>query len=309
MNGVFNIYKEQGFTSHDVVAVMRGILHERKLGHTGTLDPMATGVLPVCAGRATKLCDLFSDRSKRYRAALLLGRSTDTEDVTGTTTGSDEAWRGLVDSEVTEAVLSFVGEYDQIPPMYSAKKTGGKKLYEYARAGVEIERNPAHLTIYSIDDITVELPRVYFTVSCSKGTYIRSLCRDIAQRLGCCGCMESLERERVGLFFKEKAVTLDELKRLNDEDRLGEAMISIDELFAGMPYAVVSPEYDRYTYNGNKLIRSWVGDVKSDAEDAFGWSDVFRDCLAIRAHSGELIGIYRVSVDELVPEKLFFERG
>ena len=177
MDGIINIYKEKGFTSHDVVAKLRGILRQKKIGHTGTLDPDAVGVLPVCLGKATKLCDMITDKSKTYEAVLLLGVTTDTQDITGTVLDS-KAVDGT-SGEIEQTVLSFVGEYKQIPPMYSALKVNGKKLYELARAGVEIERKARTVTIDSVEIQKIELPRVYIKVDCSKGTYIRTLCHDI----------------------------------------------------------------------------------------------------------------------------------
>ena len=177
LDGFLNVYKEQGYTSFDVVAKLRGILKQKKIGHTGTLDPMAEGVLLVCLGQATKLSEMLIDKDKTYRCVMLLGKTTDTEDVTGkvlteTADIPDEA-------SVIEAVNSFIGTYGQIPPMYSAIKVNGKKLYEYPRQGIEIERSPREVTIFEVKIENVSLPRVAFTIHCSKGTYIRSLCRDI----------------------------------------------------------------------------------------------------------------------------------
>ena len=182
-NGIINIYKEKGFTSHDVVAKMRGILRQKKIGHTGTLDPDATGVLPVCLGSATKLCDMLTDRDKEYEAVMQLGISTDTQDLSGEVL--EECPVTVTEEEVRNAILSFIGDYDQIPPMYSALKVNGKKLYELARAGKEVERQPRAVTIYDITILDMKLPEVTFRVSCSKGTYIRTLCYDIGVKCGC----------------------------------------------------------------------------------------------------------------------------
>ena len=172
INGVINIYKERGFTSHDVVAKLRGILKQKKIGHTGTLDPDAEGVLPVCLGKGTRLCDMLTDHSKVYEAVLLLGQSTDTQDVSGTVL--QEAPVDVSEEEVREAIMSFVGPYDQIPPMYSALKVNGQKLCDLARAGKEVERKARPVEIYEIQIEEIHLPRVRMTVSCSKGTYIRT---------------------------------------------------------------------------------------------------------------------------------------
>ena len=173
IHGIINIYKEKGYTSHDVVAKMRGIIRQKKIGHTGTLDPDAQGVLPVCLGNATKLCDMLTDKDKTYRAVLLLGKKTDTQDITGQVL---EEQKVLAEEEqVREAVMAFVGEYDQVPPMYSALKVNGRKLYELAREGIEIERKARRVTIHDIRIEKIQLPRVEMTVACSKGTPRRTL--------------------------------------------------------------------------------------------------------------------------------------
>ena len=181
MDGVLNIYKEQGYTSHDVVAKLRGILKQKRIGHTGTLDPMAEGVLPVCIGNATRLCDMFTDAGKEYEAVLRLGETTDTQDVSGTvlTKADPEYLAALTEENVRACMESFIGEYDQLPPMYSAIEVGGKKLYELAREGREIERKTRRVEIHKLTILSMELPRVRFLVNCSKGTYIRTLCNDI----------------------------------------------------------------------------------------------------------------------------------
>lgn len=224
MDGVINIYKEAGWTSFDVVAKMRGILKIKKIGHTGTLDPAAEGVLPVCVGKGTKKVESFMEDDKVYRAVMLLGVTTDSQDMTGEIL----AWKEVNadESEVREAIMSFVGGYDQLPPMYSAKKVGGKKLVDLARKGVEVERKPRFVNIMGIEIESIQLPRVTMTVTCSKGTYIRTLCHDIGQKLGCGGAMESLLRTRVGRFRLEDAVKLGDLQKLADEDRLEEVVIT-----------------------------------------------------------------------------------
>ena len=187
INGILNIYKEKGYTSHDVVARLRRIAGQKKIGHTGTLDPDAEGVLPVCLGRATKVCDMLTDRDKTYEAVLLLGRTTDTQDISGTVL-SECSTEDLEPEKVEECILGFAGEYDQIPPMYSALKVNGRKLYELAREGKTVERKSRRVVIRSIRILEMELPRVRMEVTCSKGTYIRTLCQDIGERLGTGGC-------------------------------------------------------------------------------------------------------------------------
>lgn len=258
-DGMINVYKEPGFTSHDVVAKLRGILHQKKIGHTGTLDPDAVGVLPVCLGKGTKLCDMITDHDKTYAAEFKLGVTTDTQDISGTvlkerpvTAGSDE---------VTAAVLSFVGEYFQVPPMYSAVKIGGKKLYEIARAGKEIERPARPVIIYAIRDISVSLPLVKMTVTCSKGTYIRTLCHDIGEKLGCGACMTKLMRSAVGSFDISGAKTLAEIEAAVQQqpEDIGGLLIPVEKMLEGIPkLRTNSPEADKLLKNGNILRKQQV---------------------------------------------------
>lgn len=210
ISGIINVYKEKGYTSHDVVAKLRGIFGQKKIGHTGTLDPDAEGVLPVCLGKATRVCDLLAEKDKVYEAVLRLGISTDTQDMGGQVQKEQEVF--CTEDEVREAVCGFVGSYQQIPPMYSALKVNGRKLCDLARAGVEIERKPREVTVFSIQIEEIALPRVRMQVHCSKGTYIRTLCHDIGQALGCGGCMESLLRTRVAMFGLQDAYRLSEIE-------------------------------------------------------------------------------------------------
>ena len=198
IHGVLNVYKEAGFTSHDVVAKLRGILKQKKIGHTGTLDPDAVGVLPVCLGKGTRLCDMLTDETKTYETVLLLGKSTDTQDISGTVIV--EAQPETEEEKIRACIAGFEGEYMQIPPMYSALKVNGKKLYELAREGIQVERKPRRVQFHRIRILELAPPRVKMEVTCSKGTYIRTLCHDIGETLGCHGCMEHLTRTRVGRF-------------------------------------------------------------------------------------------------------------
>lgn len=227
IHGIINVYKEKGFTSHDVVAKLRGIVGQKKIGHTGTLDPDATGVLPVCLGKATKLCDLLTDKNKTYEAVLLLGKTTDTQDITGEVL-EEKSTEALTEEKVREAIEGFIGDYEQIPPMYSALKVNGKKLYELAREGKVIERKARPVKILDIQILEIDLPKVRMEVSCSKGTYIRTLCHDIGEKLGCGGCMESLIRTRVSTFRIEDAKTLDEIETLKQEGKLAELLVPIE---------------------------------------------------------------------------------
>lgn len=254
LNGIINIRKEAGYTSHDVVAKMRGICGQRKIGHTGTLDPAAEGVLPVCLGSATRLCELLTQKDKEYAAELLLGITTDTEDMTGQVLERREVLAS--EEEVRRAVLSFQGEYLQVPPMYSALKVDGKRLYELARAGREVERAPRPVTIHQIEIMEMELPVVKLKVVCSKGTYIRTLCADIGKALGCGGTMKSLLRTRSGSFGLEEAITLSQLERLRDEGRMTEALLPVDSVFSKCPALHVTEEFQKLLDNGNAFYEN-----------------------------------------------------
>lgn len=254
MNGIINVRKEKGFTSFDVVAKLRGILKMKKIGHTGTLDPDAEGVLPVCLGKATKVCELLTDKDKEYRAVMLLGKVTDTQDITGTVLAEQEV--NVSAEEVEQCIMEFVGEYNQIPPMYSALKVNGRKLCDLAREGIEVERKPRLVYIYDIIIEETELPRVTMRVHCSKGTYIRTLCQDIGEKLGCGACMESLVRTRVADFKLEDAKTLGEIEELVSEQKIESILYPIDSVFMNLPEAVIRKEYNSLLYNGNKLSES-----------------------------------------------------
>ncbi|MBM6684271.1 tRNA pseudouridine(55) synthase TruB [Faecalicatena contorta] len=252
LDGIFNVYKEKGYTSHDVVARLRGIAGQKKVGHTGTLDPDAEGVLPVCLGKATKVCDVLTDKSKTYQAVLLLGRRTDTQDISGACLEERDT-SGLAKETVRRAVESFLGDYMQTPPMYSALKVDGKKLYELAREGKTVERKARKVQIHRIEIRKVDLPRVWIEVECSKGTYIRTLCDDIGELLGVGGCMEELLRTRVGHFRIEDSVRLSELERYREEGTLEEHLIPVDSVFADCPRLDVPERLEPLLYNGNPL--------------------------------------------------------
>ena len=251
-NGIINVHKEAGFTSHDVVAKLRGILKQKKIGHTGTLDPNATGVLPVCLGNGTKLCDMLTDKSKEYETVMLLGIATDTEDISGTVI--DETEVNVTDKQVKEVIESFLGEYSQIPPMYSALKVNGQKLCDLARKGVVIERTPRPVVIHEIEILEMQLPRVKMRIHCSKGTYIRSLCRDVGDKLGCGACMEELKRTRVGIFETDNSYTLKQIEKLVNEGRIEEIITGTEYLF-DYPKLVLCEQDDYLVKNGN-MFRS-----------------------------------------------------
>ena len=257
INGILNISKEAGYTSFDVVAVVRGVYRQKKCGHTGTLDPAATGVLPVALGKATKVCSMITDWDKEYIAELLLGSTTDTLDTTGKRTGGDESKAlSLTEDEIRNAVSSFEGEISQIPPMYSALKVDGRRLYDIARSGGEVERKPRKVFIRRIEVLGISLPVVSFKVLCSKGTYIRTLCDDIGMVLGCGGCMQSLVRSKVGPFELDTAVTLGEIKAIREkgnEKSLLELLKPIDSVFLHLPKMTVTESSEKLLANGNKL--------------------------------------------------------
>ena len=298
MNGIINVYKEQGYTSHDVVAKLRGILHMKKIGHTGTLDPDAVGVLPVCIGRATKLCGMITDWGKAYEAVMLLGTRTDTQDVSGTVLEQKEV--NVTEVQIMDTINSFVGEYDQIPPMYSALKHNGKKLYELARQGIEVERKARRINISSIhvNELNLEdkVKTVTFTVECSKGTYIRTLCEDIGNKLGCGACMQSLKRTRVGLFGTDTSYTLSQLQELADNSKIEDVIIAVDNMFPDYPKVTVCESFDKLLYNGNKLPeKAIIGEIGDNKE------------VRLYNNSQEFIGIYKYEKGEFIPVKIFYE--
>ena len=298
-SGIINVYKEKGFTSFDVVAKLRGILRTKKIGHTGTLDPDAEGVLPVCIGRATKVCDILTDKDKVYEAVMLLGVETDTQDTSGEIL--KELPVEVSEDAVREAILSFVGEYAQVPPMYSALKVNGKKLYELAREGKTVERKARNVQIFSIDILEMDLPRVRMSVHCSKGTYIRTLCHDIGGMLGCGGCMEKLLRTKVGVFELADTLKLSEIDQLAKEGLVEEKIISVDELFEDYVKVWMKKEFDVVVHNGNRIQkRMFEQKLDSNAE-------------RLRVYDSEntFIGIFEYSKErnDYKPVKMFYENN
>jgi tRNA pseudouridine55 synthase len=258
INGIINVYKEKGYTSHDVVAKLRGILKQKKIGHTGTLDPDAEGVLPVCLGNGTKVCDMLTDRDKTYQAVLLLGQSTDTQDVTGTILSTSEV--NVDRKSVEKTILSFIGEYNQLPPMYSAIKINGKRLYELAREGKEVERETRKVWIHNIQILNYDGDKheISMLVDCSKGTYIRTLCHDIGEKLQCGGCMKSLLRTKVGQFTIDNSLKLSDISELVQQDKFTELVIQTEDMFSEYPKVYVAEEYCRFLYNGNNLQEKYL---------------------------------------------------
>jgi len=249
LNGILNVYKPAGMTSHDVVAILRRLTRMKRIGHTGTLDPMATGVLPVCLGKATRIVEFLSSEDKSYRCVMSLGKVSDTQDIWGEVTLTNVP---LPDPEaLREALLSMVGEIHQIPPMYSAVKVGGRKLYELAREGIEIEREARIRWIRSIEILSQSQDSVEFDVVCSKGTYIRTLCHDVGQKLGCGAVMTCLERTASGTFTLENAITLESLEAM-DREAIQAALYSIDTPFKHLPSVQVDERIGRLLMNGVK---------------------------------------------------------
>lgn len=268
MNGIILVDKPQDWTSHDVVAKLRGVLHERRIGHSGTLDPLATGLLVVFVGRATRAVEFAEADSKEYITGLHLGVSTDTQDITGNIVASSGA---LPDEAALRKVIGrFIGDIEQIPPMYSAIKIGGKKLYELARRGESVERAPRKITVSAIDIAGRDGDDYILNISCSKGTYVRTLCSDIGEALGCGACMSSLRRTRAGAFSVDEAHSLADIEAAAREGRLSDIILPVDTLFASFPKLTVSQSAAKRLKNGNIIkISAEDGDyrVYSDPEE------------------------------------------
>lgn len=294
MDGILIIRKEKGYTSHDVVAKLRGILKQKKIGHTGTLDPDAEGVLPVCLGRATRTVELLSDRDKTYVAVLRLGMITDTQDSSGQVLEQKPVL--VTEKEVYAAAESFLGEQKQIPPMYSALKINGHKLCDLARQGIEVERKPRPVCFHEIRILSVRLPEVEMEVTCSKGTYIRTLCHDMGEKLGCGGCMAKLIRTRVGHFSLEQACTLAEVQQLLNKGKLQEKILDIETVFEEDPRIACNPAADKLLHNGNPLTADCVQELHKGTD--------VRMCDS----SGVFVGIYRWKEEKQMyfPKKMFY---
>jgi tRNA pseudouridine55 synthase len=321
INGILNVYKEAGWTSNDVVSKLKGIAGQRKIGHTGTLDPDAEGVLPVCLGKATKLCEYLTDERKTYEAVLLLGVTTDTQDASGVVLRRAEGGKLPDERAIREVITGFLGRQMQIPPMYSARKIGGQRLYDLARQGVTVERDARPVYFYEIAIQSVDLPRVRFSVTCSRGTYIRTLCNDIGDRLGCGGCMEYLLRTQVGPFRLEDARKIGQLQELRDCGHLMEAVVPIDRMYAELPAFRTDPQHDTAAHNGNEIASGVLtpqcgnlgGDGaaeeggwqnRADAADA-GWSD------RIRLYDSEnrFVGVFAAisGTGRFRPEQMYYD--
>lgn len=288
MDGIINVYKEKGYTSHDVVAVVRKTLNIKKVGHTGTLDPDAEGVLPVCIGQATKLADYIMAERKRYRAEITFGAETTTQDASGDVVEKFDY--EFDENALKEAVKCFIGRQKQLPPMYSAIKVNGKKLYELAREGKEIERKTREIEIFDIKIADIMPPdRAILDVDCSKGTYIRTLCSDIGKKLGWGAYMSALTRTASGKFRIEDAVKLDVLKEKSEKRETEELIIPPDKALEGYKKVIVSSRAARYLYNGGKIYARFFDCEGSPAqgEPVLGYDE-----------NGRLVGIYTFLYDK-----------
>ena len=283
--GIIIIDKPEGWTSQDVAAKLRGVFHERRVGHGGTLDPMATGVLPIFMGRATRAVEFFESAEKEYVAGLRLGLETNTQDTTGETVAEAPV---TVTKEQVEAVLKqFLGKQQQVPPMYSAVKIGGKKLYELARQGKTVERKPREIEILELELLEGEGCDYLIRVRCSKGTYVRTLCHDMGKALGCGGCMSSLRRTKAGCYELAQSITMDKLLAHEDPESL---LLPVDSLFAHLPAHRVGEKQLKYVYNGAA--------VKASVVDGF---------YRVYAPDGAFLMVGRAESGMMHTEKSFFE--
>lgn len=304
-NGILNINKPEGWTSQDVVAKLRGRLHIRRVGHTGTLDPMATGVLPVCFGKATRIIEYYDDDFKTYEAEMKLGMVTDTLDITGTVLETKPV--DVSEEDVIQAIDSFRGWITQIPPKYSALKVNGKPLYKYAREGVEVEIKSRKIYVADIQAIEVNLGenRILFRVTCSKGTYIRTICDDIGKKLGCGGTMTALQRTQSGCFRVEDARTLPEILEMNDEE-LERCVIPMDETLVHLGrIELKSMESVPFYYNGREIDTGYVNVLASPAvPEALQEGSRLGDKYRVYDPEGKFLGISSLRENTLYPEKV-----
>ncbi|MCZ8512322.1 tRNA pseudouridine(55) synthase TruB [Paenibacillus filicis] len=298
LEGILPVWKPKGFTSHDVVAKVRGIVKIKRIGHTGTLDPDVTGVLPLCIGRATRLVEYIQDLPKAYEANLLLGFSTDTEDLSGAVMEKQEDVKSRLSEELVRRVISrFVGEIEQVPPMYSAVKVDGKRLYELARQGVQVERKSRKVTIYGIEILEMnwsgEFPAVRFRVECSKGTYIRTLCVDIGRALGVPAVMGELVRVSTGRIGPESCLTLEQIAELHRSGELESRLLPSEQAMSHLPSVRLNAEQARRALLGQKI--PWTSGAEPEG------------VVAAFAEDGRLLGIFETDAERklLVPMKVF----
>jgi len=276
------------------------MFHQKKIGHTGTLDPDAEGVLPVCLGKATKVCDLLTDKDKEYKAVLLLGQETDTQDISGEVLNRAEV--NVTEDKVKEVIMSFVGAYEQVPPMYSALKVNGQKLCDLARKGITVERKARPVVIHKIEITNINLPEVEMIVSCSKGTYIRTLCDDIGKKLGCFGCMKSLLRTKVDKFIIEEALTLSQLQQWMEEKPESEWSFiePVDGVFRKYVSVTTKESAQKMVLNGNRIPIEFVSDFSEEK---------MQEQVRLYDFAGKFIGIYTYIEEskEYKPVKLFMD--
>lgn len=304
-NGILNINKPEGWTSQDVVAKLRGRLHIRRVGHTGTLDPMATGVLPVCFGKATRIIEYYDDDFKTYEAEMKLGMVTDTLDITGTVLETKPV--DVSEDDVIQTIDSFRGWITQIPPKYSALKVNGKPLYKYAREGVEVEIKSRKIYVEDIQPVEVNLRenRILFRVTCSKGTYIRTICDDIGKKMGCGGTMTALQRIQSGCFRVEDARTLPEILEMTDEE-LERCVIPMDETLVHLGrIELKSMESVPFYYNGREIDTGYVNVLASPAvPEAMQKESRLGDKYRVYDQEGKFLGISSLRENTLYPEKV-----
>jgi tRNA pseudouridine55 synthase len=255
--GALNINKPSGITSHDVVEQVRKLLKTRKVGHTGTLDPAASGVLPICVGKATRLSQYLLEADKEYRLVAKLGETTDTQDANGRLLEMRD-WQGITRQDILQAIQGFIGEIDQIPPMYSACKYNGKRLYKLAREGQWVERKPRRVAIHRLTLVSTQLPLITLEASCSKGTYMRTLCADLGEVLGCGAYLYELVRTRCGQFTIDQAVSLDELRQAIEAGRLGEVLYTLDQMLAHLPAVTVNGESAKRAALGSPVLAGGI---------------------------------------------------
>jgi len=300
MDGIINVYKQKGMTSHDVVARLRKIFNIKKIGHTGTLDPDAGGVLPICIGKGTKLAEYLTDKDKKYRAKLILGITTDTQDLSGQVIEKKEVNVG--EEEVKSIIMSFGGDILQIPPMFSAIKINGQKLYQLARQGKTIEREKRKIRIYGIEILKIDLlhNEILFDVECSKGTYIRTLCHDIGNKIGCGGCMGSLLRIKSGEFDIASSLPLEKIKEYVDNSKINEFIKPLDYIFLKYKSAITKNQSLKWVLNG---CRIYGKDIFCKEQFVFG------EIIRIYDEQNNFLAIYKVEEKdgkmEFVVEKMF----
>ncbi len=303
MNGIIIINKPRGFTSHDVVAKLRGILKQKRIGHTGTLDPEAEGVLPVCVGNATKVCDYLMDQTKEYIAGCKLGITTDTQDCFGTVLSENVV--SVTEEELLEATRHFIGRISQLTPMYSARKVNGQKLYDLARKGLTVERPKKDVTIFDIEllDFDSSENTFHIKVRCEKGTYIRTICNDIGEYLGCGACMTSLVRTATGGFTLEQAHSLQEVQAAADDGTVNELSIQVDTLFPEYSACTVDEEGRKLLWNGNPLRKAHL--TPCDTTTRVGLSE------CIRVYDNEtFLALYQRKENGLYyPQQMFLPEG